>query len=454
MLHYHLGKPNTVNKEVLVQFEKIGTSENGFIIEDINPNKKVGIPNTLIKVDCLYLKDDYSRINLDKFIENITIAIEGLFAFDEFSKKLNVSFVDLFKISYKNATLLFLLANKFSSQMNFYVFMEDLESRRIFDELSDAIDTIKSNKEYRMMAKNLYGKNVLTKSQECILEKTFGLVPDFSGKTLKIVDTHNLHHRNFHGMPDMRNTNDQPTAIIKGFTLFMKSILENPTDYIIFASEGGNAVRYDIFEDYKANRSETTDDLRSQIKICNELTEKMGLALVREEGFEADDIIGSYTEFFTRYGGTVEIVSSDKDMYQLISDKVKIWNQFDRKYISEEDWMKKFAVSPDKIVYSLAIQGDTSDNVPGIKGLGKVAAAKLINEFGDIEGIIKGAETLKKSVMKEKLLAGFDDLRMSYDLVRLYDFLAEEADFNQFKFPTYNCFYLIEKELAELKINL
>lgn len=454
MLNYFFGKPNENKKDFLIQFVQVGTNEYGFDIEKINPNERIGVANYLIKIDCLYLDNDFSRINLDMFLSKTVEALEGMFAFGEPKSKWNVAFSDIFDITYRNATLLFLISRKFTDTMDFFVFIQDLESRLIFDELSQAINTIKSDKDYRLNAKSLYGKNILTKAQECIIEKTFALTPDFSGKTLKIIDTHNLYHRNFHGMPDLRSSKDVATAVIKSLIILVKGLKVNPVDYIIFASEGSNGIRYDIFDDYKGNRSKMDDDLVLQIKSCNDLIEKMGFSLVREKGFEADDIIGSYTRYFERYGGKVQITTGDKDMYQLISDNVSIYDPGKRKWIVEEDWMKKFEVSPDKIGYSLAIQGDTSDNVPGIAGIGKVGAAKLINEFGDIEGIINGAESLKKSKMKEHLLAGFDDLRMSYDLVKLYDFLAEEADFNQFKFPSYNYFYLIEKELNELEINI
>ena len=448
MIKSILGRPNTNKKDILVSLIK---SDEPFSIEDINPNNKPGYPSYLVKIDCLHLEDNYKYIDSIKLEENLIEALNGVKAFGD--EKMNVAFIENFKLSYEVATVLFLIAKKIENY-NFTVFLNGFNDKRIFSDMEKSIHIFKENSGFRSSSISLYGEGVLSKGMESIVKRTFGLKNTFKGKTLCIVDTHNQHHRNWHGMPDMRNEADEPTGVIKAFTTLVKGLPKFKSEYVLFASEGRNGIRYQIDKEYKATRSKTPDDLKFQISQCDKLTKAMGFQHISEEGFEADDIIGAYTRAFERLGGKVVILTSDKDMYQLISDNVSIYDTHKKKYIVEEDWLKKFDVAPNKIVYSLAIQGDTSDNVPGIAGVGKVGAAKLIKEFGDIEGIIAGAETLKKSKMKENLLAGFDDLRMSYELVKLYDFLAVDIDWNDFKFPVYDPFLLVHDELERFKINV
>ena len=448
MLKSILGKPNDIKQDILVSFVK---GDENFTIEDINPNDRKGLPSYLVKIDCLYLDDNYKFINTKKLEENLTLALEGIKVFG--NEKMNVGFIENFKLSYELATVLFLISKKISDY-NFTVFLKTFRDKTIFSEMENSIKIFKENSEFRKSSISLYGEGVLNQGMESVVKRTFGLKDAFKGKTLVIIDTHNQHHRNWHGMPDMRNTDDEPTGVIKAFTTLVKGLPDFKADYTLFASEGKNGIRFQIDKEYKATRSKIQDDLKFQIKQCDELTKRMGYQLISEEGFEADDIIGAYTRTFENLGGKVIILSSDKDMYQLISDNVRIFDTHKRRYVTEEDWLKKFDLPPEKIIYSLAIQGDVSDNVPGIKGVGKVGAAKLINEFGDIDGIIAGADTLKKSKMKENILAGFDDLRMSYELVRLYDFLAIDVDWNKFKTPVYNPFFLVYDELERFQITV
>ena len=448
MLKSILGKPNHNMKEVLISFVK---NKKPFVIEDINPNNKSGQPSYLIKIDCLYIDDNFNYINEKKLEENLTEALNGIAAFGDDSFK--IGFIENFKLNYSLATSLFIIAKNFSNY-NFTVFLSSFEDKKIFNEMENAISIFKNNPDFRKTTPSLFGKDVLTKSQECIVQRTFNLNNSYEGKVLLIIDTHNQHHRNWHGMPDMRNQKDEPTGVIKAFTTLVKGLSFFKADFVLFASEGKNGIRYTIDKDYKGTRDKISDDLKFQIKECDKLTKKMGFQHISEEGFEADDIIGSYTRTFEKLGGKVIIASSDKDMYQLLSENVSIYDTHKKKYISEDDCFEKFKVLPNKVIYSLAIQGDVSDNIPGIKGIGVTGAAKLIDQFGDIENIIDGAETLKKSKMKENLLAGFDELRMSYELVRLYDFLAVDVNFNDFKMPAYNPFSLVYDELDRFEITV
>jgi len=451
-LKYILGKPNDIKKDVLISLVK---SDKAFEIEDINPQKISGMPSYLIKIDCLYLEDNfkYKYINTIKLEENLSSALDGMTVFNLEIKNLNISFIENFNITYTLGTSLFLIARKFTDY-TFTVFLKDFKDRNILVELDRAIHVLKENESFRKISPTLFGKGVLTQAQESIVKRTFKLENSFKGKTLLIADTYNRYHQAWHGMGNLRSDKDEPTGVIKNFTTFVKGISKFDADYIIFASEGQNGIRYQIDENYKGTRSKVDDDLTFQIKACNSMIKKMGFSLIAEEGFEADDIIGSYTRLFESLGGKVIILTSDKDMYQLLSDNVQIHDPLKKRFILEEDWIKKFELPPEKILYSLAIQGDTSDNVPGVKGIGYIGAAKLINAYGDVEGVIANIDKLKEGAQKKNLENGIDNLRMSLELVRLYDFLAIDTDFTKFRIPTYNPLFLVQDELERFNINV
>lgn len=381
------------------------------------------------------------------------IGLNMLSALEVPEKKFKVVFIENFNVSYSTGTSLYFVAKKFKNY-SFTLFVDNIKSKNVLNELKEAIDVLKSSEDFRKIAYKFVGQNVLTKPQETIIKKTYGVREDFSGKTLLIIDTHNQYHRNWHGMPDMRNTADEPTSVVKAFTTLVKGLDKYSADYVIFASEGKDGIRYQIDSEYKATRSDLADDLRFQMRACDHMTKKMGFSLISETGFEADDIMGSYTRTFEKLGGKVIIITSDKDMYQLMSNNVKIYDPFKKKYITNENCLAKMEVLPEKVVYSLAIQGDVSDNVPGVPGVGKKGAAKLLEEYGNIEGIIANIPNMKKSKQKENLENGIEDLRKSFELVRLYDFLADDVDFNQFKFPTYNPFMPVQEELEKYEINI
>jgi len=219
----------------------------------------------------------------------------------------------------------------------------------------------------------------------------------------------------------MNNTAGFPTSVIKGLMTYLKSFLNESPDYILFASEDKagvkNGVRYKLYDQYKANRR------------------KMGFPIISKSGFEADDIVGSYSKLFSDLGAEVIIHTTDKDMYQLLSDNVKIYNPMKNIMIGEIQCIEKFGVKPDKVVYSLALAGDTSDNVPGVKGIGPKKSAALLEQFGSIEGIYKNIEDIPGAA-KKNLLENKENALISYELVKIFDFLATDVETKEFLFPS------------------
>ena len=211
-----------------------------------------------------------------------------------------------------------------------------------------------------------------------------------SQKTLTIIDTFGFFFRLYYAMPGLKNKEGKPSGMVSGFASFIMNLRQEfASDYIIFALDSkGKTLRHEILGEYKANRSEPPAALKEQLPVCIEMIEKMGLAAVSREGYEADDIIASVVKECKQRDIFVRIVTHDKDLYQLIEDgKVSIYSPQSKIDHDSASCVEKYGVPPSCIRDFLAIAGDSSDNIPGVKGIGAVGAKKLLNEFGNLENI-------------------------------------------------------------------
>jgi DNA polymerase-1 len=251
-------------------------------------------------------------------------------------------------------------------------------------------------------------------------------------------------------MPNLKTKNGIPTAVIKALMTYIKSILTKDFDYIVFASESKNSYRKNIYPEYKANREETPEELKSQITTSLYLLEKMGFTVIESEGYEADDVIASFAKKFSEAGASVQIDSSDKDLFQLISDNVYIYNPLKKEIYNKSGCVEKLGVEPNQVRDFLTLTGDTSDNIPGLKGVGPKTATKLLTEYKSLGNIYAHIEELKQS-LSIKLRDNKEILRTSWRLVSLYDYLAEDIDLREFKTPK-NVFSLIREDLEKLEI--
>jgi DNA polymerase-1 len=225
----------------------------------------------------------------------------------------------------------------------------------------------------------------------------------------------------YRGGTTLTNPEGIPVGAVYGFTnMILKLLKDHPhAAFAVIFDAARENFRNDIYEDYKANRDETPEDLIPQFPLVREATEAFGLPAVELEGYEADDLIATYAKQATALGMKVKIVSSDKDLMQLIDDNIFMLDPMKNKIIDEDGVMEKFGVSPDKVVDVQALAGDTSDNVPGVPGIGVKTAAQLINEYGSLEELLQRAEDIKQPKRRAALIENADMALISQQLVRL-----------------------------------
>ena len=240
-------------------------------------------------------------------------------------------------------------------------------------------------------------------------------------KELFLIDGSGFIFRAYHALPPLSRPDGTPVNAVLGFTnMLVKLITEMhvPNIAVIFDAKRKN-FRNEIYAEYKAHRPEAPDDLKPQFAIIREATEAFSIPAIELEGFEADDLIATYARLAHAEGRPVAIVSSDKDLMQLIRPGVRMIDPLKYKDIGEAEVLEKFGVSPDKVVDVQALAGDSSDNVPGVPGIGVKTAAQLINEYGDLETLLKRASEIKQEKRREALIANADLARISKRLVAL-----------------------------------
>ncbi|MBJ7441168.1 MAG: DNA polymerase I [Sphingopyxis sp.] len=247
---------------------------------------------------------------------------------------------------------------------------------------------------------------------------------------LYLVDGSSYIFRAYHRLPPLTNPHGVPVGAVYGYTTMLWKLAKDlhdadgPTHLAVILDHSSKSFRNDIYDQYKANRPEPPEDLRPQFPLIRDATRAFSLPCIETEGFEADDLIASYTEAAVAAGWDVTIVSSDKDLMQLIREPA------DGPQVDMLDTMKnvrlglaavdeKFGVAPDLVGDVLALMGDSVDNVPGVRGVGPKTATKLIVEYGDLEKVLAGAETMKTSKLRDNLIEHADMARLSRVLVEL-----------------------------------
>jgi len=260
-------------------------------------------------------------------------------------------------------------------------------------------------------------------------------------KTITIIDTFGFFFRSYFALPPLRNSDGFPTGLLTGFVNLIDSLnRDHSTDYIIFALDSkGKTFRNDIYPEYKANRPSPPEDLIKQLPIAIDWIEEMGFANLSRDGYEADDIITTVTKMALEEGMSVRIVSHDKDLYQLIDDgRVTIVDVVKKRDVDSKACIEKFGVHPRDFVNFQAIVGDSSDNVPGVKGIGVKGASSLINEYHALESIYEDIESVGTPRIRKLLLESKEMAFLSRDLVRLKSDVFKACDFESFKFENKN----------------
>lgn len=244
---------------------------------------------------------------------------------------------------------------------------------------------------------------------------------------LYLVDGSGYIFRAYHQLPPLTNQHGQPVGAVYGYTTMLWKLAEElgkaegPTHLAVVLDKGSHTFRNDMYDQYKANRPPAPEDLVPQFPMIRDATRAFSLPCIEEAGFEADDIIASYTQAAVRAGWHVTIVSSDKDLMQLIQPGVDMYDTMKNERRGADYVMGKFGVLPEQLGDVLALMGDSVDNVPGVPGIGPKTAAKLITEYGTLEAALDAAPSMKKSKMQENLIAHADMARLSRRLVALHD---------------------------------
>jgi len=246
------------------------------------------------------------------------------------------------------------------------------------------------------------------------------------GRSLYLVDGSGYIFRAYHALPPMTRSDGTPVNAVYGFTNMLIKLLEDTKAdrlAVIFdASE--HTFRNELYPEYKANRDEAPDELKPQFPLIRDAVRAFNVPCIELAGYEADDLIASYAKAAVAAGDDVVVVSSDKDLMQLVTDKVAMLDPIKNRRIGAAEVMERFGVGPDKVIHVQALCGDPTDNVPGVRGIGVKTAAELINTYGDLDGLYKNVDQIKQPKRRETLKENEDKARISLTLVTLKDDVA------------------------------
>lgn len=266
-----------------------------------------------------------------------------------------------------------------------------------------------------------------------------------------LIDGNNILFRSYYATAyngnTMKNSKGFPTNALYGLVNMMNKIIseENPT-HIMVAFDKGKTFRHDKYETYKDGRSETPDELKMQFPKAKELVEAMGINYFEIDNYEADDIIGTFAKKCNDNPDfNAVIISSDKDLLQLITDEVevKLLKQVGNIRMTHEEFLNTYGIEPPRMVDLKALMGDSSDNIPGVKGIGEKTAISLLKEYGTLDNLYDNIDTVKGKV-KDKLIADKSSAYMSYDLATIYTDVPIEVDFEKIRYKGYDSLRYIE----------
>ncbi len=252
---------------------------------------------------------------------------------------------------------------------------------------------------------------------------------------LYLIDGSGYLFRAYHALPPMNRPDGTPINAVFGFCrMLVADLLDNPEiDHIAMILDAGSITfRNKIYDKYKANRPEPPEDLIPQFPLIREAARAFNVTVCELDGFEADDLIATYARMALEAGGTCTIVSSDKDLMQLVRPGVELMDPIKKIKLGPEAVFEKFGVTPDKVVDVQALAGDSTDNVPGAPGIGIKTAAQLINEYGSLEALLERTKEIKQPKRRESLENNAELIRISKQLVTLRDDAPAPADPDSF----------------------
>ena len=248
-----------------------------------------------------------------------------------------------------------------------------------------------------------------------------GAPPSAAPHHVFLIDGSGFIFRAYHALPPLTRSDGTPVAAVLGFSNMLAKLLsETDADHIaVVFDASGTTFRNRLYDAYKANRGAAPEDLVPQFALVREATDAFGVCRIELSDFEADDLIATYARHAVESGADVTIVSSDKDLMQLVGDKVTMLDPIRNRAIGEAEVREKFGVGPDKVVDVQALCGDSVDNVPGVPGIGVKTAAELINIYGDLETLLAHAAEIKQPKRRQSLIDNEAKARLSKELVKL-----------------------------------
>ena len=238
---------------------------------------------------------------------------------------------------------------------------------------------------------------------------------------LLIIDAYGFVFRAFFIQPRLTGPSGMPVSAIYGFTTMLIKLLNDfeTRNIVVVFDGGGKNFRHELYPEYKANRPPIAEDLRVQLPFVRKAAESLNLAILEMRGVEADDIIATIATKANNENKLATIISPDKDLTQLITDKINVYDPVNNKFVGTEQVLEKFGVLPSQVRDYLAIVGDKSDNVPGIAGIGPKGAIELLTEFGSLKNIIEKADLIDNPKKRQKILDSKEIAMLSYELVGL-----------------------------------
>jgi DNA polymerase-1 len=253
-------------------------------------------------------------------------------------------------------------------------------------------------------------------------------------RNLYLIDGSGYIFRAYHALPPMNRPDGTPVNAVLGFCRMLTQLLDNPeVDHVaVILDAGRTTFRNEIYPKYKAQRPEPPEDLIPQFPLIREAATAFGMPSIELAGFEADDLIATYARMAVEAGATCTIVSSDKDLMQLIRPGVDMMDPMKMRKVGPVEVMEKFGVTPDKVVDVQALAGDSTDNVPGAPGIGVKTAAQLINEYGDLETLLARTGEIKQPKRRESLEQNAELIRISKKLVQLRNDVPPPVDPDSF----------------------
>jgi DNA polymerase-1 len=263
--------------------------------------------------------------------------------------------------------------------------------------------------------------------------------PVKAGDHLYLIDGSGYIFRAYHALPPLtRKSDGLPVGAVQGFCNMLYKLLkqmsaeDRPTHLAVIFDKSSKSFRNEIYPQYKAQRPDAPADLVPQFGLIRQATVAFNVACIEQDNYEADDLIATYARQAEAAGATVRIVSSDKDLMQLVTDKVALYDTMKDKEIGRDEVIEKFGVPPEKVIEVQALAGDAVDNIPGIPGIGVKTGAQLIEEYGDLETLLARAEEIKQPKRREKLIEFADQARISRQLVILKTDVPVDHELDEF----------------------